>query len=81
MVCSLKILESTLGETLHQWSAVPMVTGATGGAVAYGSGDGKGAGAMNTMLIVSADRLNNDSGDYTIFWVLFLLKPFSPILF
>ena len=61
LVCSLNDLESVPGESLHQWSAGFEVTGATGGTVDSGSGEGKGAGAMNTILIISEDRADTDS--------------------
>ena len=60
LVSSQSDLESVTGDFQHEWSAGKVVTGATGGEFASG-GNGKGAGAMNTMLIVSADRGDTDS--------------------
>lgn len=53
LVSSLVDLESSIGDFLHQWSTEFEVTGATG--------DGIGAGAMNTMLAISAQRGDTDS--------------------
>ncbi len=62
LVSSQNDLESSSpGDFLHQWSTTLDVTGATGGTVVDSSFNGKGAGAMNTMLIVSADRDDTDS--------------------
>ena len=60
LVCSQNDLKVGSSDFSHEWSATDAVTGATGGEFASG-GDGKGAGAMNTILIVSADRLDTDS--------------------
>ena len=44
------------------WSSnTTTTTGATGGSVSNGSEEGKGAGAMNTMLIVSENRVTGAS--------------------
>lgn len=61
LVASQSDLKSTPEDSTHLWSAAEVTTGATGGTVAGGNVDGKGAGAMNTMLIVSADRVDTDS--------------------
>jgi len=53
LVSSMTDLESTAGDSSHQWSAVFENTASTG--------DGIGAGAMNTLLIVSAQRGDTDS--------------------
>ena len=61
LVCSQNDLESTSGDFSLQWgTSTPIITAATGGS--FGSGtEGKGAGAMNTLLIVSSDRGDTDS--------------------
>ena len=53
LVSSLTDIESTTGDFTHQWSTVNEFTGSTG--------DGIGAGAMNTILIISAQRGDTDS--------------------
>lgn len=53
LVCSLNDLEPTPGDLGHQWSTVEEVTGSTG--------DGIGAGEMNTALIIIAQRGDMDS--------------------
>lgn len=53
LVSSPDDLVSTSGDLIHQWSTVYEVTAATG--------DGVGAGAMNTMLITTAEREDEDS--------------------
>lgn len=62
LVCSQADLESTAGDFTHEWSAAPSITGASAGFnVPNGNVDGKGAGVMNTILIISSDRADGDS--------------------
>ncbi len=60
LVCSQNDLEGSNNDFSHVWSTANIITGATGGEFASGT-DGKGAGVMNTILIVSADREDTDS--------------------